>query len=952
MKAWRALIAYLCMGMVFALVLVCPPAVEAETGQTGPAGSVPEETSAMGTGDLTPAQVKAAKEALAGGEPGALEAIKAAKGFEGLSGEEILEGRQKLQKAEAEARPPEEKSAPAAIEEAPGSLFDRFRTAAAYQDINTRLKPFGYDFFATAALELMTPRKDIPVPSEYIIGPGDEVVLLLWGRVNARHDLMVDRDGNITVPQLGPLHVAGMRFDQMKGYLAREAEQIVGANLSVTMGDLKSIRVFVLGDVRRPGSYALNSFSTVTTALIAAGGPTQIGSLRTVQLKRDGATAAVLDLYDLLLKGDKSDDRVLQSGDIVFVPTVGPLAAVAGNVKRPAIYELRDKRDLKSLFDLAGGIIPTAYTQQIQVERIVKNQRQIVIDIDDKDLSRSGDFVLQDADLVKVFPIVDKDLNAVYLYGNVKRPGKYELRPGMTLKDLIGGASGLLKDTSLDYGLIKRLRLPDLSTELVPFNPGKLLLEGDAKSDIELRPRDRVYLFSKWLFEDRPHVKVEGLVRHAGTFEIAENMRVRDAVLSAGGLAPDAYLGEAELYREDAETGNVSLEKFILKKALEGEPANNIRLKDRDRIVVHSLLEQKYRRSVSVEGDVLNPGSYEYTDGMTVNDLIFAAGNVLESAYLEEAEISSQILEDGKDIKISHRTVNLRKALQGGAGDNLALRPYDTLTVKRLADWRSERFVEISGEVRHPGKYLIKKGERLSSLIERAGGFTGDAYLRGSVFTRESVRETQQRQLDEMLQRLERDLMSKGAADTAGSLTPDDAKINEFEVKQKKEFLEKLRQYKAKGRMYVHLADPDALKDTMYDIELKRGDRLYVPSNPNSVQVIGSVYNQMAFVYDEDAVISNYIELSGGYSENADKDSVYVLKADGTAVRKDGGALSGLSWNRDSNRWEQGRQKVQPGDTIVVPEKLERTAWLRQTKDITQILYQIAVTAGVVIVAF
>jgi polysaccharide export outer membrane protein len=390
-------------------------------------------------------------------------------GLEGLSEEEITKGREMLrQREEAGEKAAEVKDnggqKTVIKEEGPGSLFDRYLQVGPYQDIDTNLRPFGYEFFSTASLRVMTPRRDIPVSSDYVVGPGDEVKVLLWGRVNARYDLVVDRDGNVTMPQIGPLHVAGMSFDQMKGFLVKEAEQIVGANINVTMGDLKSIQVFVLGDVRMPGSYALDSFSTITTALLAAGGPTEIGSLRRVELKRVGRTVTVLDFYDFLLKGEKSADRVLKSGDIVFVPTVGPLVGIAGNVKRPAVYELKDKFDLMSLFDLAGGIIPTAYTEQIQVERIKRNERQVVIDIDDRDLSGAKDFMLQDADLVKVFPIVDRDQNAVYLRGNVKRPGKYEFKPGMRVSGLIKDSTELLKDTYFGYATGPLRRTPSRSS--------------------------------------------------------------------------------------------------------------------------------------------------------------------------------------------------------------------------------------------------------------------------------------------------------------------------------------------------------------------------------------------------------------------------------------------------------------------------------------------------------
>ncbi len=476
---------------------------------------------------MTPAQRSAAQAELArtGGQltPEAIEALKARPEFQNLSPEEIAKGKDLLEKKEkgTEKKEPEKKEPregeKTVIQEQPKrtSLFDRYRVTGRYQAISTDLRPFGYDFFASAGVTLATDRKDVPVPARYVVGPGDEVRILMWGRVNAQHNLVVDRNGNITIPQVGPLHIAGLTFEQMASYLIKQSEQIVGANIDITMGALKSIPIFVLGDVMRPGAYTVGSFATITDALLIAGGPSEIGSMRNVQLRRKEKLLTVFDLYDLLIKGDKSKDLMLQAGDVVFVPVTGPLVGVAGNVRRPAIYELKARNDLENLFNLAGGIIPTAYTQQIQVERVQKNERQIVVDIDDKNLTRTKEFLLQEGDLVKIFSIVDKDINVVYLNGNVKRPGKYEFKPGMRLKDLVKETTDLLQETYFDYALIKRLVPPRLKAELIPFSLNRLLIENDGAANIRLMAQDQVFVFSKWLFKDRPFVIVEGEVRKA-----------------------------------------------------------------------------------------------------------------------------------------------------------------------------------------------------------------------------------------------------------------------------------------------------------------------------------------------------------------------------------------------------------------------------------------------------
>ncbi|MEO0250204.1 MAG: SLBB domain-containing protein, partial [candidate division WOR-3 bacterium] len=450
------------------------PTLPAQTGMPQPL--TPAQADAVRR--LSPEQ-RSAVEAELGRSGGVLtsqgiEALRARPEFRGLSPDEITRGRDLLERGE---RGLDRRELPARLDrrlipedKEPTSLFQRYRAARKFQDIPTELKPFGYEFFKEAVVKMAAERQDIPVPAEYVVGPGDEVKILLWGRVNAQYNLLIDRNGNITIPQIGPIRVAGMTFEQMAKHLVAQSEQIVGANIDVTMGALKSIPIFVLGDVKRPGAYTIGSFATITDALLLAGGPSDVGSMRAIQLRRNDKAIFDFDLYDLLLKGDKSKDKTLQAGDVVFVGVAGPLVGVAGNVRRPAIYELRQRLDLHSFFELAGGIIPSADTQRIQVERIVKNDKQIVLDINDRNLDAAKNIQLQDGDLVKVFPIVEKDVNAVYLLGNVKRPGKYELKPGMKILDLIKGPNDLLEETHLDYALIKRLVLPTAEPILIPLN--------------------------------------------------------------------------------------------------------------------------------------------------------------------------------------------------------------------------------------------------------------------------------------------------------------------------------------------------------------------------------------------------------------------------------------------------------------------------------------------------
>lgn len=926
------------------------------------------------------------------------------------------------------------------------SLFNRTRQIGKFQDISADLKPFGYDFFHGASVKVLTDRKDIPVPIDYVIGPGDQINILLWGRISNQLSLTVDRDGKITLPEIGPIPVAGLTFDQMSKRLIAKAEQIVGTNIDISMGSTKTIPIFVLGDVERPGAYTIGSLSTITDALMLARGPSSIGSMRRVELRRKDKVVARFDLYDLFLKGDKSQDAVLQAGDVVFVPVTGALVGIAGNVKRPAIYELKDKFDLHSALHLAGGIIPSAYTQHMQVERIVKNEKQIVIDINDKNLQTAKSFVIQDADLIKVFSIVDTNDNAVYLNGNVKRPGKYAYKAGMRIRDIVSTTDDLQPETFFDYALIKRETAPNREIVLLPFCLGKLLLQNDAAYNYELAPKDQIFIFHRDFFEDRAYVTVEGEIRGSDIKTIEEskkadrqdagrdqqilaelkaiketlskderfyiytskieeiedeisssrrptpgainylqvelekigrpdisdrlkklekrmqvvrklqltgNMKVRDAIMEAGGLTPNASMEQGEIVRQYAKN-EFRTTYFSVARAMRDDPRDNLLLQDGDSIVIHSIWEKNPRKSVFIAGDVTNPGTYQFTENMTVRDLVFKAGSVLDSAHLDEAEITSVKIIDGKLGQLSHRTVNLRKALEGDADNNLLLAPNDRLLVKQIADYQQVRIVTLTGQVSFPGKYPIRKGEKLSNVIIRAGGFTPYAYLRGAYFTRIRVRDVQQQGLNELADRMERELLSAGAAELSTVVSQEAIAAQKLELMQKQKLIQTLRQTKATGRMTIYLADAETLRNSDVDFELEDGDALNIPEKNSVVNVLGSVMSQGSILYSDKMNYQDYIDATGGYSDYANSGNVFVLKVDGSARKV---SKKFIGWNPSRARWEMtgygGETRlIEPGDTIVVPEKTDRIAWLREIKDITQILMNVAVAAGVVIALF
>jgi protein involved in polysaccharide export with SLBB domain len=387
---------------------------------------------------------------------------------------------------------------------------------------------------------------------------------------------------------------------------------------------------------------------------------------------------------------------------------------------------------------------------------------------------------------------------------------------------------------------------------------------------------------------------------------------------------------------------------------MSGDPQENLLLFDRDRIVIHSVWELFGIKSVFIDGEVTKPGMYQYTEQMRVSDLVFKAGNVLESAYLAEAELSSQTVENGKIVRLDHEKIKLQEALKGNPAHNVLLKPYDRLFVMRISNWRAENFVSVSGELFFQGRYIIKKGERLSSLIERSGGYTDKAYLRGAAFKRETVRELQQKGLDEMVKRLERDLLMESGGMVSTSISQEEINAKKIEIEQKQKFIASLYQLKATGRMSINLTPLRLLKGSEYDIELEDGDNLYIPPRPSVVNVTGAVMSQGSYLFSEKLNFEDYVNMAGGYARYADIDNTYILKVDGSARKVSKGFMN---WNSNKSRWEMTAfgeeiKEIEPGDVIVVPEKIERIAWLREIRDITQILMQMAVTAAVVIKVF
>lgn len=642
-----------------------------------------------------------------------------------------------------------------------GEEFRQFITGSLPEERLTRIERYGAGFFRNPP-STFAPADMIPVSPDYIVGPGDQIRISVWGMVEGMWLETVDRQGMITIPRVGVIGVAGMTFSELQRALEDEFSRFYSNfEMSVTLGALKSMKVYVVGNAKKPGAYTISSLSTLVNVLLQAGGPDGNGSLRNITVKRGNLVVTAFDMYDLLMRGDKSKDIRMMPEDVIFIPVVGPQAAVVGNVRRPAIYELKGTATVESLLVMAGGLTPTGTVNRVQMMRVKERNYRTVFegDLRDKSINSLKSMKLADGDFLRIFSVVERQ-SMVRITGPVAKPGDFSIESGVTtLKDVLGWAGGLLY-----Y----------------------------AADEVEI-------------------TRVEATALGPVTERLKVNAR----------------------------------------KALAGDPAENVTL--------------------------------------SMNDFVF---------------------------------------------------------VRTVPNWKLYRQVSVYGEVLYPGRYSIKDGETLSSLIERAGGLSSRAYPRGAIFVRERVRQDQQRQISDMADRMERELLGISANELSSALTALDSQLLMAEAGQKRQLIAKLRETKAVGRIATLIAPPAILKGTAYDLPLEEGDALYVPSNPSTVQVLGAVLNPTSFVYDKRVSHTEYVRMAGGYTTDASPARMYILKADGTAMKVKGSAGGDTPWVKEFNGGKA--VLVEPGDAIIVPQKLSSYKGIRQTRDYVDIIYKVAVSAAAI----
>lgn len=754
------------------------------------------------------------------------------------------------------------------------------------QSVGRDLPMFGYNLFDNAPTTF-APVDRVPVTPDYVVGPGDELFIRAWGQVDIDYRAVVDRDGAVSIPKVGSINVSGIRFQDLQGYLRTAIGRVFrNFDLTVSMGQLRSMQVFVVGHAARPGTYTVSSLSTLVNALFASGGPTTKGSMRSIQLKRGDKLITEFDMYDLLLRGNKSKDVPLLAGDVIYIPPVGQLVAVAGSVNNPAIYEIKSNSSLGDLISLSGGLAATADGQKVTVERIVERRSRRIeeLRLDQQGMAQT----LRDGDLVQVLPISPRFDNAVTVKGNVAVPARHPWRSGLTVRDIIPDREALIVP---DYWIKRNLLTRNDVTGRVPFGY-------------------------------RPDLLPQSALQWSDGYGMQRPMQ-------PGQFLPGQFQGVPNPQGIPGQSGQPPFQGGAPQPGQYGQPQNP---------------QQQYGQGLQQQF----PGGYQqqpFAQGQRPGAIQAESGNQERirnelKRTLPEVNWDYAVVErlNRNDLTTQLIPFNLGRAiLDGDAQNNVILQPGDVITIFSKDDIqvpiaKQTRFVRLEGEVANAGVYQVLSGETLRQLVARVGGFTPNAYVFGSSFTRESTRIAQQKRLTEFIDRLEQEITRNMSQ---VSISKDEAESRQAASRGQLDLVNRLRKVQATGRIVLEVpALSQAGLAQLPDLPLEDGDIFNVPARPSTVAVVGTVYNENAFIFRPEKRVGDYIAQAGGPTKDADSKSLYVIRADGTVISK-----------RQSGGWITSSfegERLNPGDTVVVPENLEKFRFSKELTVWSQVFYQFA----------
>lgn len=740
-----------------------------------------------------------------------------------------------------------------------------------------------------------------PVPPDYILGPGDELRIRVWGQVNFQANVKVDRSGEIYIPitQIGPIHVAGMPYSELDSHL-REAIGRVYRNFSLQadIGQIRAIQIYVTGDARRPGVYTVSSLSTLIDALFASGGPSVQGSLRQIQLRRGNDLPRTFDLYSFLIRGDKSADVRLLSGDVIFIPPVGPQAAVTGSVRVPAIYELRPNELLADLLADAGGASAVAAEARVSIERIENHDQRMAMEVayDQTGLATP----LADGDLVHVYSIVPKYKQTVTLRGNIANPGRFAWHSGMRISDLIPDKESLL---TRNYWW-KRTQLGLPAPEFEPVPGFSQMRQPSSGHPVTLPPP-----------QGDTYPPVTG--PQGSQYPVPEDQYGQ----------PQSQYGQTQ-YPSGAAPDQGGLSQNGYPSQAPGEPQG----------AYQSAQQRGASTSLAAQQQT------EFSSRISRN-----APRTTVTQAAPEIDWDYAVIErlDPDTLKTNLVPFDLGKlVLQHDDSQNLALQPGDVISIFSEADIRvpiaqQTKMVRLDGEFVHAGLYTVQPGETLRTLVERAGGVTPNAYLYGSEFTRESTRAIQQARIDEYVQNLQLRIQRGNLAlASSGSTSAQDLTNATAAQSSESQLISRLQQIRATGRIVLQFKPNSAGVGNLPDISLEDGDHFVVPHVPAAINVVGAVNDQNSFLFARGRRLKAYLRMAGGPTRDADRKHAFVIRADGEVVSYE--SQKGL-WGDQFNDLP-----LYPGDTLVVPERTFRPSALRGILDWSQVFSQLALGAAAI----
>lgn len=808
-----------------------------------------------------------------------------------------------------------------------------------FEEESSELKLYGIDLFASSP-STFSPTSDVPVPANYIISPGDELVVQLYGKENEEFHLRVGRDGNIVIPRLGPLLVATKSFSEAKSFVTQQIKkQIIGVEVSLTMGELSTMRVFVLGEAYKPGAYNVSSLSTITHALFVSGGVSEIASLRNIQLKRAGKLVATLDLYDLLNSGDTRNDALLQPGDAIFIPALARTVKIDGQVRRPAIYELKHEDSLSDVIKLAGGKLPTGFETAIGIKRYINgSQIQLTANL------KNGDLNILNGDYITVPEVSSFVSGSIKLIGAVARPGSYQWHENIRISNLLSEPSrDLLEHADLSYVLVlreinKRRDIEVLQVDLSDVEPDQNIL---------LKPNDNILVFSKMENELLADIHLEEMAYGQEELEVKENQRWQRRI------EEKLFWKNVGIVESNTSSALIDNEDYLLQnqpiiQLTEDEIEQVLELKDfgffsRKRMlkpVINKLQEQARHghplQLVEIAGEVKVPGLYPLSRNANIKSLIVAAGGLTESSYMKVSEVTRSEIGPEGVAQVNHISFSPLEALEALEGhSDIKLQSKDRINIFSVPSWQEELKITVKGEVEFPGEYTIKRGETISDLLVRVGNLTTYGDADAVVFTREILKAQEKQNLNRLAEELRKQIASESLRrnNNAGSIVSYD---------EAKKLLRDLTSVDAVGRLVIDMRSI-LLGDASADVVLEDGDVLYVPSRSQSINVIGEVYVPTSHLYSSGLTYEEYIQKSGGFKTLADEKKTYIIRANG-AVYVPERSREGFWFGGNDNNSEG----ILPGDTIVVPFDTDNVDNMTIWANATQIVYQLAVAVAAI----